>query len=177
MFEISFWELLAVMTLVWVIVRAKTWVKKNTTIKDELKMSVLYIYLAAMVRIVNFPMHLVNGKIDTMKFDSSKLIPPWINPVPIVHLFDVYDGMLINILGNIILFIPIGLIWPWCFKKIDTIGKTILAGFGFTLSIEIFQLFFYERCSDVDDLILNTAGAAIGALIFFGCKKIASRKK
>lgn len=177
MVEITFWELLAVFSIIWVIIRSKKWVKKDTSVLEEVKMAVLYIYLAAMIRIVNFPMEKVNGKLGTMKFDASKLIPPWINLVPLVHMFDVYDGWIINILGNIFLFTPIGLIWPWCFKKIDNIKKTILAGFGFTLSIEVFQLFFYERCSDVDDLILNTTGAAIGAVIFFGCKKLKSRKQ
>lgn len=107
-----------------------------------------------------------------MKFDASKVIPPWVNLVPIVHLFDIYDGWQMNIIGNITMFIPVGIVWPICFKKIDTIGKTILAGTGFSLLIEITQLFFYERCSDIDDLILNTTGVAIGALIYFKYKKL-----
>lgn len=72
-----------------------------------------------------------------------------------------------NIIGNITMFIPVGIVWPFCFKKIGTIGKTILAGAGFSLFIEITQLLFYERCSDIDDILLNTAGVAIGAFIYF----------
>ncbi|HCW04256.1 MAG TPA: hypothetical protein DGK91_06850 [Clostridium sp.] len=74
------------------------------------------------------------------------------------------------------MFIPVGIVWPICFKKLDNIGKAILAGAIFSLLIEISQLLFYERCSDIDDLILNTAGVAIGALIYFGCKKLRGRK-
>ncbi|WP_242829764.1 VanZ family protein [Butyrivibrio sp. XPD2006] len=33
--------------------------------------------------------------------------------------------------------------------------------------IELSQLLFYDRCSDIDDIILNTAGICIGALIYF----------
>ena len=54
--------------------------------------------------------------------------------------------------------------WPFCFQKLDTIGKTVLAAAGFPLLIEITQLPFYDRCSDVDDIILNTAGIFLGAL-------------
>ena len=74
------------------------------------------------------------------------------------------------------MFILVGIVWSICFKKLDTIGKTILAGLGFTLLIEITQLFFYERCSDIDDIILNTTGVAIGSLIYCGCKKLSVRK-
>ena len=40
------------------------------------------------------------------------------------------------------LFIFITLAWPFCFKKLDTIGKTVLVGAGFPLFIEITQLPF-----------------------------------
>jgi glycopeptide antibiotics resistance protein len=89
----------------------------------------------------------------------------------------VYDGWLINIIGNITMFIPVGLAWPFCFKKLDTIGKTVFVGAGFSLLIEITQLLFYDRCSDIDDLILNTTGIFIGALIYFGLKRMKTGKK
>jgi glycopeptide antibiotics resistance protein len=76
-----------------------------------------------------------------------------------------------NIIGNIAMFIPVGIIWPICFKKLDNIGKTILAGAGFTLLIELSQLFCYGRHTDIDDLILNTTGVAIGAVIVFAIRK------
>ena len=101
----------------------------------------------------------------------------WINLVPIVHMFDIYDGWLMNIIGNVTMFIPVGLAWPFCFKKLDTIGKAVLAGGGLTLFIEITQLPFYSRCSDIDDLIMNTTGVLIGAVIYFGIKRLVSRKK
>lgn len=135
-------------------------------------MMMVYICIIVIARIVNFPWHHVNGLIGTMKFDASKIIPPWVNLLPILHLFDIYDGWQMNIIGNITMFIPVGIVWPICFKKLDTIGKSILAGAGFSLFIEISQLFFYERCSDIDDILLNTAGAAIGALIYFTYKKL-----
>jgi glycopeptide antibiotics resistance protein len=89
----------------------------------------------------------------------------------------VYDGWQINIIGNITMFIPVGLAWPFCFKKLDTIGKTVLIGAGFPLFIEITQLPFYDRCSDIDDLILNTTGIFIGALIYFGIRRLRTIRK
>lgn len=167
MFEITYWELWGFITLLWVIVRVLVGLKaKKFSWAEELKMLLVYVCIVVIARIVNFPMRHVDGHIGTMKFDSSKVFPLWVNLIPIVHLFDLYDGWQINIIGNIAMFIPVGIVWPVCFKKLDSVGKTVLAGAGFTLFIEITQLPFYERCSDVDDLLLNTCGVVIGALIF-----------
>lgn len=178
MLEITYWELLIVISIVWVIMRVLIGIKnKKIFFFREAQMMMVYICIIVIARIVNFPWHHVNGQIGIMKFDASRIIPPWVNLVPIVHLFDIYDGWQMNIIGNITMFIPVGIVWPVCFKKLNTIGKAILAGAGFSLFIEISQLLFYERCSDIDDILLNTAGVTVGALIFFGCKKLRARKR
>lgn len=178
MLEITYGELLIVISIVWVIMRVLIGIKnKKISFFREAQMMMVYICNIVIARIVNFPWHHVNGQIGTMKFDASRIIPPWVNLVPIVHLFDIYDGWQMNIIGNITMFIPVGIVWPVCFKKLNTIGKAILAGAGFSLFIEISQLLFYERCSDIDDILLNTAGVTVGALIFFGCKKLRARKR
>lgn len=178
MLEITYWELFAFITVIWIIVRLiVALVKMKFSVGNEAKMLLVYICIVVIARIVNFPMRHVDGHIGTMKFDTSQMFPLWINLVPVVHLFDVYDGWQINIIGNITMFIPVGLVWPVCFEKLDTFLKTVLAGLGFTLLIEVTQLPFYERCSDVDDMILNITGGAIGALIVFAIRKIKKKQK
>lgn len=178
MFEITYKGLLVFITLAWIVTRAICGIKnRKVDWKYEVKLLTVYICLVVIARIVYFPMRLVEGRIGSLFLDIEKIFPLWINLIPIVHLFDVYDGWLINIIGNVAMFIPVGLAWPFCFKKLDTIGKTVVAGAGFPLLIEITQLPFYDRCSDVDDLILNTTGILIGALLYFGAKRIKTRKK
>lgn len=178
MFEITYWEMFIVITILWILTRTIVGIKKGSfSLREEALMLLVYICIVVIARIVNFPMHHVDGHIGTMKFDSTKIFPLWVNLVPIVHLFDVYDGWQMNIIGNITMFIPVGIVWPVCFKKLDNIGKVILAGAGFSLIIEIFQLLFYERCSDIDDLILNTTGVAIGAVIYFVLINLRQRKR
>lgn len=53
----------------------------------------------------------------------------------------------------------------------------VLAGGELTLFIEITQLPFYDRCSDIDDFILNTTGVFIGEIIYFGVKYLKNSKK
>ena len=177
MFEITYKGLFIFITLAWIVTRAISGLKnKKVDWKYEAKLLTVYICLVVIARIVYFPMRLVEGRIASLILDVDKIFPLWINLIPIVHLFDVYDGWLINIIGNVTMFIPVGLVWPFCFKKLDTLGKTILAGAGFSLFIEITQLPFFDRCSDVDDLILNTTGILIGALIYFGIKLLKNCK-
>ena len=178
MLEITYTGVLIFITLAWVTVRVICDIRnQKVDWKSEGKLLTVYICLVVIARIVYFPLCLVEGHIASLILDVEKIIPLWINIVPIVHLFDVYDGWQINIIGNIMMFIPVGLTWPFCFKKLDTIGKTVLAGAGFPLFIEITQLPFYDRCSDVDDLILNTTGILIGAFIYFGIKRLTNHKK
>ena len=178
MFEITYKGLFIFITLAWAAIRVICGIRnQKVDWKHEGKLLTVYICLVVIARIVYFPMRLVDGRIASLILDVDKIFPLWINLIPIVHLFDVYDGWRINIIGNITMFIPVGLVWPFCFNKLDTLGKTVLAGAGFSLFIEITQLPFFDRCSDVDDLILNTAGIFIGALIYFGVKRLRTVKK
>ena len=178
MLEITYKGLFIFITLAWIAVRAICGIRnRKVNWKYEAKLLTVYICLVVISRIVYFPMRLVEGRIASLILDVDRIFPIWFNLIPIVHLFDVYDDWLINIIGNITMFIPVGLAWPFCFKKLDTLGKTVLVGAGFPLFIEITQLPFYDRCSDVDDLILNTTGIFIGALVYFGVKRLKTRKK
>ena len=177
MFEITYQGLFIFITLVWIATRVICGIRnRKADWKYELKLLTVYICLVVIARIVYFPRHLVDGRIGSLYLDVEKIFPLWINLIPIVHLFDIYDGWVMNIIGNITMFIPVGVAWPFCFKKLDTLGKTVLVGAAFPLFIEITQLPFYDRCSDVDDLLLNTTGIFIGALIYFGVKRLKARK-
>lgn len=172
-FEITYPALFLCVTVGWILARLIVgWKNKKFDLRRELQLLTVYLCIVVICRFVYFPFGLVNGKIASLRFDSEKILPLWVNLVPVVHLFDKYDGWLLNIVGNILMFIPVGIFWPMCFKELDSILKTILAGAGFTFMIEISQLPFFDRCSDIDDFLLNTAGVAIGALLYFGVKRM-----
>ena len=178
MLEITYKGMFIFITLAWIAVRAFFGIRsKKANWKYEAKLILVYICLVVIARMVYFPMRLVDGRIGSLYLDVSKIVPIWFNLIPIVHLFDVYDGWQLNIIGNITMFIPVGLVWPFCFKELNTLKKALLAGVCFPLLIEISQLPLHDRCSDIDDLILNTTGFFIGALIYFGIKYLKSRKK
>ena len=72
------------------------------------------------------------------------------------------------------MFIPVGIVWPICFQELDNIIKTVFAGVGLIIFIELTQLLCIDRHTDIDDVILNTCGVLIGACIIFAIRR--SRK-
>ena len=168
MFEISFTQAVIFISLAWILTRGY-FAKKNRHVdwKRECLLLTVYICIVAVTRIVYFPWHHVNGHIGFLHFDPRKIWPLWINTKPFTFLHERYGGWQLNVIGNIIMFIPVGICWPLCFRQLDSVKKTVLAGFSCSLLIELSQFLFYERGSDVDDLILNTTGVFIGAIIYF----------
>ena len=70
---------------------------------------------------------------------------------------------LVENIGNIILFIPIGLIVALYFRL--TIKKSFLIGLAVSLLIECSQWFFWLGSFEIDDLLHNTVGTSIGAAL------------
>lgn len=75
-----------------------------------------------------------------------------------------YAFLVINIIGNIVAFIPLGLFLPMLQSK-NKLFQCLFYSFLMSLSIELIQLIAY-RVTDIDDLLLNTAGGVIGYLIY-----------
>ena len=177
--EIPFVTGIIIFTVCWFAVRAlMCFFRKKLDVKHEAKMLLMYVNLAVLLRITFFPMHHdANGSIQPMIFDPKDIFPLNINLVPLQNLFDfsTTKDMLINIIGNITMFIPTGIILPVIYKKLRSFPRTVLAGGLISLGIEILQLPFCERTSDVNDLILNTSGVVIGYGICALARKIRKR--
>lgn len=80
---------------------------------------------------------------------------------------------LINLLGNILLFIPAGYLLPRLWFKQRNFFRFFATCLGVMFLIEVMQLFTLLGSFDVDDLILNLLGMTLGFLGFhlFGKKK------
>ncbi len=81
-------------------------------------------------------------------------------------LADLHGGgrshAIINLLGNVIMFIPLGFFVPAVFKKTGAFCRTMLWSAAAVICIEVLQLITLLGSMDIDDLLLNLAGAAIG---------------
>ena len=177
MIEIHYSTMVIFISILWILVRSIVCLKNNKICwQRELQLILVYICLIVVARFTFCPFGKVDGKIQPLIFDVAKAFPPRINWIPMVNLLDyeVFSEILVNLIGNTAMFIPIGIIWPLCFKELNTHGKVIAAGMGLSLCIEILQLPFYDRVTDVDDLILNTAGYLMGYGIYLLVKRMAT---
>lgn len=73
----------------------------------------------------------------------------------------------VNLLGNILLFIPLGLFPPLLHEKMRQYWKVLLLAFGIMVQVELLQMLLLVGTCDVDDLLLNVSGASIGYALFW----------
>lgn len=88
------------------------------------------------------------------------------------------SAVLLNLAGNVICFIPFGIILPFTSDKFKKFYKVMLMMFAFSLFVELLQLVFRIGAFDVDDIFLNLWGALIGYIIYYCIeRKIRGGKK
>lgn len=73
--------------------------------------------------------------------------------------------VLLNILGNILAFIPFGIFLKTFLTGERRLLRTVLLGLIFSCTIEFIQLIAKVGICDIDDVILNTVGVLVGSLI------------
>ena len=164
--------------LAWLITRGITGaVRRQICWKKEVLLLLMYINLAVIIRFVFYPFFTVDGHVQPLVIQIGKIFPPRINLIPFLYLsdYDVKREALINIIGNVSLFIPTGIILPILYKRLDAFWKVLFAGAGISLCIELIQLVLPNSVTDIDDLILNTAGVIIGYTIFSLIRRIIKR--
>ena len=68
----------------------------------------------------------------------------------------------VNLVGNVVLFIPAGFFLPCIWRSMRAFWKLLLCFTGLILAVEILQLITLLGSCDIDDLILNIVGATLG---------------
>ena len=73
---------------------------------------------------------------------------------------------MLQIVMNIAMYIPLGFLLPCCFKAFKKYRYTIFVAFISSLCIELIQIIFKMGLFEVDDIINNTMGCAIGVSLY-----------
>lgn len=89
------------------------------------------------------------------------------------------NAVVLNLVGNVLAFVPFGLFLPLLVKRMRAPGKILLLGFEFSLLVEIVQLFSKVGSFDVDDILLNTLGVVLGyaGFRFFQALRVHNSRK
>ena len=86
------------------------------------------------------------------------------------------DMILINLVANVLLFVPWGFGLPLLWKRFQSVWAVMAASLLLTLFIESSQLFIV-RSVDVDDIILNFLGGCCGGLVYLMIRVLFPRVK
>jgi VanZ family protein len=78
------------------------------------------------------------------------------------------DIALNNLLGNILLLLPLGVLLPFLFYKCKSLLTVIAIAFCTSLLVEMLQFCLQIGMADIDDVLLNTIGAGVGYFIARG---------
>ncbi len=82
-----------------------------------------------------------------------------------------------NLIGNVLIFAPLGYFLPLLFKNFKKLKNTILFSLVISLLFEICQYVLYLGSADIDDIILNVCGTIVGFLFYKIISKITKNKE
>ena len=92
------------------------------------------------------------------------------------------EAVLLNLLGNVLAFLPFGSFLPMFSKRCRKFWYTAFYSLELSLLVELIQLVTKVGSFDVDDIVLNTLGGMLGyfvyrAAVFFQKKRDAKKEK
>lgn len=159
----------------WIIYRLYNVVKnKRINIAREIILFIFFVYFLFLLLLTIFK----GGRIEfSNQFNSFMYrehgLLGIINIVPIKETINTFmhseTGMrnsLRNIIGNILVFMPLGFFIPLLFDKFNNLKKVLKVGCLSSLAIELSQLFVGSNVCDIDDVIYNTLGALAGFICY-----------
>lgn len=166
--------------------------KKSVSLINEIAIALFVSYLFGVISQTLFPLIRIYSSEIVVFFDSGSSLQlssqgieyiqgegfeRAFNLIPFKTIWQYLSGSLesyygaswkheavINILGNVLLFVPIGFLLPMTNKRFNRFKNVVLFGFIFTAFIEMLQ-FLIGRSADIDDCIMNVFGAILGYLI------------
>ncbi len=162
----------AVLFVIWAVVRL--WVlhterRKGVPPPNKAAEVVLWLFVFYLICLYQITAFRYGIRIDLWADKTSLL--EGVNLTPFVHTIKLYFAytkwfFIYNLLGNILWFVPLGALLPALQKRRRGFWFCLLMGALCSLSIELLQYLFVTGISDIDDIIFNTAGTALGYLLY-----------
>ena len=149
----------------WVLARLATRRGRKRDRRREGLYLLLVFYLAAVVEIIALRM------LETSASSAPQLVPLRTT----FAQFQAGAGPFVyHTVGNLVWFMPLGILLPRLWPRFH-LGSVAACGFGLSLLVEACQWLLGTGMPDVDDLLLNTLGAALGYVAFCLCRRRAQR--
>ena len=141
---------------------------REVTIRKPLTIVMLVLVTGAIVAITVWMSGKSYSNLDPIPFDDIRYLIRRLAARPIsTHILAV---LVVPMIANVLLFVPWGFLTFISLYTIDrptqqTYVLTVLLGLSLTLGIEGWQYFLPSRVADINDVIWNTTGVVLGALL------------
>lgn len=186
MIENNFIIISLISIVLWIIYRVYNVIKnKKTNIVREVILFIFFVYFLFLLLLTIFKGGCIEfrNQFNSYMYREHGLLGI-INIVPIKENINTFmhseTGMrnsLRNIIGNILVFMPLGFFIPLLFDKFNNFKKVLKVGCLSSLAIELCQLFVGGNVCDIDDVIYNTLGALAGFICYKTFETIINRTK
>jgi len=108
------------------------------------------------------------SKIDPKPFEDLRQLAHRLASKPVST--QIVAVIVMPIIGNVLIFVPWGFLTFITLYTLDrptmqTYVLTVFGGLTFSLAIEAWQYFLPSRVADINDVIWNTTGATLGAIL------------
>lgn len=131
--------------------------------KYVINLVLMIIYLVVLMYFLFFAEGRVVAKTEDYRFNLHFF-------QEIMRFWKIRDRMpmafLLNVVGNMVAFMPFGYLLPKLSKHCQNLFITVLFSLELSLCVEFIQLIFRLGCFDVDDLFLNTVGGLLGFVCY-----------
>lgn len=152
------------------IIRKLYFKKKRITYswKYELADICFIFYMLCLFQITAFRFGGIGWNLDNMLSRMTR-----VNSIPFVVLwrwviYGTWWHLFYNVIGNCLWFIPFGFLLPAIYSEYRRYGwLVIFMGMIVSMIIEILQFILCTGVTDIDDVIFNTLGTAVGYLIWY----------
>jgi len=152
--------IIAIATVIFAVWRLILWRSQQRDVVREVGIWALFAWALMVVTLTFFPMVIIfydwTSGLNLIPFASIRQLLTETAP----------EVAFENIAGNIVLFVPFGLLLPLLFVKVDTRWAVAWRAAVVSTSIELVQWITGARATDVDDIILNTSGALVGYAVY-----------
>jgi glycopeptide antibiotics resistance protein len=135
-----------------------------------LAFAIMYVYLCAVINVTQFPIYASDGMRAAM--DGQNV---W-REMNLIPFQSIRSSLSTDIILNVILTIPFGFGLPFLIRT--EWKKIVLSGIGIGAAVEAGQLIsalmigFTFRHVNIDDVILNLLGTAVGYIIFLLVRRL-----
>jgi len=136
-----------------------------------LKQCLFYLFLIAYILLLAKVLLFKEVSLSEL-FNADRAISRIFSLTPFETIFGYFSSThfnlwiaLMNVVGNIVLFIPLG-IYLQIFKKNKKILNCVTLACVISLGVEVTQYILGIGRTDIDDIILNTLGGMLGVFVY-----------